>query len=317
MLGIVSLLITTVGTSINAVEKSQFEQKLLSRDFSLNSLSGTNVGGGYGDSPIYPEEEWCQERITLLQRSLHSANRKLNAPVKGGQSAQHIHYEAIKVLVRGLNRAAEQEPGSNVFTRIAVETGLQLVEVLNFADPKKSPDQHETDYYTLVKYFEFVIEQVANKLDLQGYIPYLKATESDYGHFRNRLERRFVAYAQIKLDWINRYLARVNPINPDLGELRAVPRGSAKNYLAAAQIVALSTAQDLANSLWEFRFSCAIKELMVVSESLRCYLGECDIPVDDIFIEEFYGPTDAVNFTYFSIQRIKGQIEKVSSCDYN
>lgn len=308
-----SIVLLALLTQANSARRSAFEEKLMSRKFSMVGISGTDIGGGYASIPIEEEEQWCQTQITYLQRSLHKARRKLNKTSD--------HYRANKILVKGLNRIAESSgAGSHVFTRIAVETGLELANAWGVMNPTQDMDTHRFNHYALVKYYEFVIERVSTELDMQSYIPYIKARRHNRGHgggLRSQLEKRFIRYANLKLDWINRYLARIRTDDPDYGEMIAVPRGSARNYLAAAKIIALSTAQDLANSLWEFRFSCAIDDLMVISESLSCYMQpNCQVTDDDLFLEEFDDNVEALNFTFFSIQKIRDSIKQVSSCEY-
>ena len=257
-------------------------------------MSGTDIGGGHRSGEIRSEAIWCRGRVSTLRRALRRSRMKLN------KTSSHL--EASKILVKGLEAALEGEGRKpDIFTHKALLRGLELVSRLDIINEDHNYREHMVHLNVLMKYYKFLIEEVAQKLDMQGYIPYLYSNR-DEAEYRN-LENRFVRFSRMQIEWVNGELAR---ISENMGEALIVPVGNARSYLVAAELMTLFTGRDLTYSLWEKRFSCAIEDLADLNLSLQRY--------NQGNIDEFEDDKYAVNIVYFNLDNIIEQLAKVDSC---
>lgn len=255
--------------------------------------SGTNIGGGNNGSEYLAT--WCRGQTSLLRNVRDRARLKLDST--GDYNA------ANKILNNGLVQALSSvENNNDSFLVKSLTRGLTIAGQLNATSGGVSERKAMATNHILNNYYEFIIEVVAKDLDLNAHIPYL----SDAGDMDQRaahFEEAFVQYAHAQLQWI-----LVNLVNTvRIGDkFQVVPVGDARSVLKVALTLSGATAEDLDESLWNRRFSCAISSLQKLNESLKDY----DLGNREMFEDE----KQALTYTTQEISRIARTLKLSESC---
>lgn len=286
-----SLIILTmaiVGTSFNAnarVAREGGAEK-------VSKGSGTNIGGGNNGSEYLAT--WCRGQTSLLKSVRDRANLKLDNT--GDYNA------ANKILNNGLVQALSNVESNNTsFLVKSLTRGLTIAGQLNATSGGVSERKAMATNHILNNYYDFIIEVVAKDLDLNAHIPFLESSEMDESaaHF----EEAFVKYAHAQLQWILSTL--VNEVR--IGDkTQIVPVGDARSILKVALTLSGATAEDLEESLWNYRFSCSILDLKALNESLKEY----DLGNTEMFEDE----KQALTFTTKKIREISRTLILRDSC---
>lgn len=236
--------------------------------------SGTNIGGGVSSFDL--DLQWCRSRVTYLEdkrtkTSLYLIN-------------SNNYYKASMKLIVAMKKAYEYQKSVNrhSFTEKALERGLLMASKLGIPSPTEDYIGLRDQYQLLDSYLYFVINTVAKKLDIEVFIPYLKNPKQfDITYF----EKNFVNYAQEQMNWV---VDNLTYMGKSVNGFEAMPVGPAANFLQVAEIMALSTANDLLSSIWKYRFSCAIEKLFYTFENARNYNnGDRDELINDRYAVQF------------------------------
>lgn len=243
-------LIQIMNDSRKVEEVIRVEEQILRR-----VESGTNIGGGYATSDDL--SAWCNTSRMILETYYTEAKFQ-------GRN----FYEANKLLSKGLYLAHGKIANDNnsTFTFKALARGLELVNLIGAIDPMSSKESLESANNVLNHYYDFILGTVTKSLDLAAVVPLLSDLEScsdcrvDFEMF----EYRFVEYAKMQLKFI---------LISTLGKKNGVfyPIGNSEHFLRSLELFAEKTGEDLKNSLWKQRFSCAIAELDVLHMQLTLF----------------------------------------------
>lgn len=255
---------------------------------------GTNVGGGTISSDI--SFHWCCSSAVTLEEYLSLSKLKLNSTGS--------YYQANKILVNGMIAGLKSNNKSaHTFTFKALERGLQIASFLGVGKPYNCRKANWRFNNILKKYYKFVLKHVSRDLDLNGYVPYLEA-QSNLNI--REFESRFVKYASSQLIWMNDNLTTGRIIS---GEGEIAPVGDASDYLLVAQLMSIFTAEDLINSLWNKRFTCAIEKLINLHDIILRYDPKGNHEMSE---HEYEDDRIAVNMVSYKLEEI---IKKISSND--
>ncbi|EQC45817.1 hypothetical protein M899_1364 [Bacteriovorax sp. BSW11_IV] len=243
-------LIQIMNDSRKVEEVVRVEEQILSR-----VESGTNIGGGFATSDDL--SIWCNTSNMILETYYTEAKFQ-------GKN----FFEANKLLSKGLYLAHGKIANENnsTFTLKALARGLELVNLIGAIDPMSSKESLESANNVLNHYYDFILSAVTKSLDLSAVIPLLSDLEScsDCRVDFEKFEYRFVEYAKMQLKFIS---------IATLGKKNGVfyPVGNSEHFLRALELFSEKTKEDLRNSLWKERFSCAIAELDVLYMQLTLF----------------------------------------------
>ena len=287
-----TLLILTLvlGTSLTAQARVDRE----SPGEKMSKGSGTNIGGGNSGSEYLAT--WCRGQSSLLRNFKDRARLKLE---NTGDSNL-----ANKILTDGIVQALSNGASAKEsFLHKSLTRGLTIANHLG-ASLGGTPDRKaRTTNLILNSYYDFMLETVAKNLDLNGKIPYLEATGENMDERAARFEQNFVIYATTQLDWILGTLIKEERVN---GKIQAFPTGDARSILKVALTLSAATASDLDESLWNYRFSCAISDLEMLNETLKAY--------DQGNKEMFEDEKQALTYTASELKRISRTLRLAESC---
>ncbi len=224
------------------------------------SGSGTNIGGGNNSSEYLAT--WCRGQQSLLRNYRDRAQLKLNN--SGNYNISN------KILTDGIVQALSSLNGQqSTFLSKSLQRGLVISRQLNAATATDERKAMST-YYVLSNYYNFMIETVARDLDLNGFIPF-----ESHGGERNSMnpammtfEQNFVIFANTQLTWV---LANMMGQTKIGSRLLTTPVGDAKSVIKISLTLTEATAEDLDESLWNHKFSCAISDLKNLSFELNQY----------------------------------------------
>ncbi len=254
--------------------------------------SGTNIGGGNTSHEF--TAQWSRNQIATLQKYKKRARTKLNR--------RGDYFAANKILVNGMKVVLMKTTTNTSFTRKALVRGVAIANFIGAGKPGHSNRTNRSIHNILNQYYHFVIDDVARNLDLYSYIPYLRRDRA-VAFDATVFERNFVAYAAAQLKWVNDHLAT---LSYHRREMQITPIGNSEEYLFVSQLTTMNTAKDLTESLWSYRFACAIDALTVLNESIANYnLGNRDIYEDE---------KDAIATIYIEIEDNINKISKNDSC---
>ncbi len=287
-----SLIILTlfIGTTFTA------QARKVDREGSTEKVSkgsGTNIGGGNNGSAYLAT--WCRGQSSLLRNFRDRARLKLDNT--GDYNA------ANKILNDGMVQALSSGGANESFLHKSLVRGLTISNHLGATLGGNSERKAFAANHILINYYEFIIETVAKNLDLNGHIPYLEASGEEMNDRAARFEETFVTYASSQLDWVLSTL--INEVR--LGaKTQVVPVGDAKSIVKVALTLSGATATDLEDSLWNYRFSCAISDLKMLNETLKTY--------DQGNKEMFEDEKQALTYISTELKRISRTLRLKESC---
>ena len=285
------VLTLTLGTSITAQARIVDRE---SSDTKMSKGSGSNIGGGNTGSEYLAT--WCRGQTSLLRNYKDRANLKLD-----NTGDYNI---ANKILTDGIVQALSA--GANAkdsFLHKSLVRGLTISTHLG-AGLGGTPERKAMAANNILnKYYDFMIEVVAKDLDLNGHIPYLNSSNEDMDATAARFEARFVSYAAAQLQWITDNLVKQSRLG---NKMQTVPVGDARSVIKVALTLTAGTAADLDESLWNYRFSCSIGDLQILSNDLRTY----DQGNREMFEDEKQALTHATS----EIRRISKSLNAADNC---
>lgn len=287
-----TLVLLTLLISIGASAKERIVQR---EDMTnMSKGSGTNIGGGNTGSEYLAT--WCKGQTSLLRNFQERALLKLDNT--GDYNITN------KILVDGMQKALtnSQEAGAS-FLHKSLIRGLKIATYLDAGRPGMVEKKAMTTYYTLISYYDFMINVVGKQLDLGAQIPYMNASLDEMDQRAATFEAAFVDYARSQLAWITRNLIEERRIGY---ELEVFPRGDVRSITKIAIVLTAATATDLEDSLWNYRFSCAISDLNTLSESLKLY--------DQGNMEMFENQKQALGHISKELNRIIQTLRERNSC---
>ncbi len=251
-----AIIIATLIIGISAQAKV-VDREVVSK--ASKSGSGTNIGGGNNGSEYLAT--WCRGQTSLLRNFKDRARLKLD-----NTGDYNI---ANKILTDGIVQALSNSSNNNeTFLHKSLERGLTISNHLGASLGGNPERKAMAANHILNNYYDFIIETVAKNLDLNGKLPYMSADNSDMDERAARFEQNFVIYASTQLNWILETLVK----EVRLGDkVQTVPVGDARSVLKVALTLTAATSSDLDESLWNYRFSCAISDLNILNDTLKAY----------------------------------------------
>lgn len=286
-----ALLILTMVLTTTIVAEAKNVDREMAR---ASTGSGTNVGGGNISSEYL--STWCRGQSSLLRNFRDRARLKLE---NTGD-----YKLANKILTDGMIQAlGTGNEATQTFLHKSLVRGLTISTQLGATQVGTSEKKGMITNNILNNYYEFMIGTVARDLDLNGQIPYLNSGRDRLDERAAQFETKFVLYAITQLDWISQNLVKEVRFG---NRTQVVPVGDARSVLKVILTLTGATATDLNESLWNYRFSCAISDLNVLNESLKAY--------DQGNKEMFEDEKQALVYASTEVARISKTLSLKESC---
>jgi hypothetical protein len=256
---------------------------------------GSNIGGGNNGSEYLAT--WCRGQTSLLRNYRDRAHLKV--------SNTGDYNLANKILNDGMIQALKslKEDNSSFLAR-SLARGLEIARNLEATSAKGSERKSMVTNNIMSHYYDFMLETVARNLDLGAYIPYMQSSQEQMDERATHFEENFAFYASTQLDWITANLTSEVRLG---NKIIVVPVGDAKSLIKVAMILTKGTADDLSDSLWNYRFSCAISDLQVLNQTISSY--------DQGNREMFDDEKVAVDYLANEIKRISRTLRLKMSCN--
>lgn len=256
---------------------------------------GSNIGGGNNGSEYLAT--WCKSQSSLLRNYRDRAALKVN---NTGDYAL-----ANKILDDGMVQALKTfKTDQESFLAKSLARGLEISRNLEATSAKNTERKAMVINNILANYYDFMLETVAKNLDLGAYIPYIQSNDEQMDVNAAHFEENFVMYATSQLDWILSNLTRTTRLGD---KTIVVPVGDAKSLVKVAMILIKGTSDDLQDSLWNYRFSCAISSLEILNDTISSY--------DQGNREMFDDERVAVGYLSSEISRISNTLHYKTSCN--
>lgn len=256
---------------------------------------GSNIGGGNNGSEYIAT--WCKTQSSLLR------NYRDRALLKVSNTGDYAL--SNKILNDGMIQALKAFKGNqDSFLARSLSRGLEIARNLEATNSLNSERKAMVINNILISYYDFMLETVIRDLDLGAYIPYIQADDASMNERAAHFEENFVTYAASQLDWILNTLTRQTRLGD---KTIIVPVGDAKSLVKVATILIKGTGEDLEDSLWNYRFSCAISDLQTLNETITSY--------DQGNREMFDDEKTAVNYLSSELRRISRNLHHQSSCN--
>lgn len=256
---------------------------------------GSNIGGGNNGSEYLAT--WCKTQSSLLR------NYRDRALLKVSNTGDYAL--ANKILNDGIIQALKTFKGEqDSFLARSLSRGLEIARNLEATNSLNSERKAMVINNILISYYDFMLERVIRDLDLGAYIPYIQADNDSMNERAAHFEENFVIYAASQLDWITDTLTRQTKLGD---KTIVVPVGDAKSLVKVAMILIKGTSEDLEDSLWNYRFSCAISDLQILNETISSY--------DQGNREMFDDEKTAVNYLSNELRRISRTLHLKTSCN--
>lgn len=277
---------TTITANARVVEREDSAR--------VSKGSGSNIGGGNVGSEYLAT--WCKGQTSLLRNYKERARLKLDNT--GDYNV------ANKLLASGIEQAlASGTNAKESFLHKSLVRGLTITTHLG-AGLGGSPERKAMVANNILNsYYDFMIEAVAKNLDLNGQIPYMNASEANMDVRAAHFEETFVTYASSQLKWILENLIKETRLG---NRTQTVPVGDARSVIKVTLTLAAGTAKDLDESLWNYRFSCAINELNMLTDTLAAY--------DQGNMEMFEDEKQALDYTAKELRRISKSLSAADAC---
>lgn len=256
---------------------------------------GSNIGGGNIGSEYMAT--WCKNQSSLLRNFRDRAQLKVNNT--GDYNL------ANKILNDGMIQALQAlKDNYNSFLARSLARGLEISRNLEATTGKNAERKAMVINSILSSYYNFMLNTVVRDLDLGAYLPYIQSPQDQMDKRAAYFEQYFVAYASSQLSWITENLTQ----EARLGDrLIVVPVGDAKALIKVAIILTKGTAEDLEDSLWNHRFSCAIADLQILNDTITSY--------DQGNREMFDDEKVAVDYLSKELKRISRSLRLSSTCN--
>lgn len=230
---------------------------------------GTDIGGGTGSSEFVMD--WCRSKYSTLKRYQDQSRLKL--------STTSDYLEANRILVKGMLAALNGSQSNTTFIYRSLLRGIEIAERLHVKDPNNTERSNQVNNYILDSYYKFMINEVASRLDIEVYVPYLSAIERKADFDVTEFEKRFINFAKEQLSWLNTSLSTTTKLG---NSMIRIPTGDSRDYLEIAEVLTAETAKDLRSSLWSAQFECAAQALEYASQEVAEYnRGNREIYPDD------------------------------------
>lgn len=277
---------TTITAQARIVEREGAER--------VSKGSGTNIGGGNVGSEYLAT--WCKGQTSLLRNYKERARLKLDNT--GDYNV------ANKLLASGIEQALTNgSAAKESFLHKSLVRGLTISNHLGAGLGGNPERKAMVANNILNSYYDFMIEVVAKNLDLNGQIPYMNASADNMDARAARFEETFVTYASSQLNWILDNLVKESRIG---NKTQTTPVGDARSVIKVALTLASGTATDLDESLWNYRFSCAISDLNMLTDTLKAY--------DQGNMEMFEDEKQALDYTAKELRRISRSLQSADAC---
>jgi hypothetical protein len=261
----------------------------------MKSDGGSNIGGGNIGSEYLAT--WCRSQSSLLR------NYRDRALLKVSNTGDYNL--ANKILTDGIIQALKSNKGdSDSFLVRSLNRGLEISRNLDATSAKNPERKAMVTNNILISYYNFMLETVVKDLDLGAYIPYIQSNDEQMDERAAHFEENFIIYASVQLDWIISNLTRESRLGD---KTIVVPVGDAKALIEVAIILTKGTTEDLDDSLWNRRFSCAISDLQILNETITSY--------DQGNKEMFDDEKVAVGYLSHEIKRISRTLILKESCN--
>ncbi len=261
----------------------------------LKADGGSNIGGGNNGSEYMAT--WCKNQSSLLRNYRDRAHLKV--------SNTGDYNIANKILNDGMVQALNALKGNNdSFLARSLARGLEISRNLEATSAKNVDRKAMVTNNILSSYYDFMLETVARNLDIGAYIPYIQSSGEQMDERAAHFEESFVTYASSQLDWILDNLTSTTRLGD---KTITVPVGDAKSLIKVSMILLKGTSEDLEESLWNYRFSCAISDIQVLNETITSY--------DQGNREMFEDEKSAVNYLSSEINRISRSLQLRTSCN--
>lgn len=280
-----------IGTNLTAEAKPVQREAMSAK---ASSGSGTNVGGGNNGSEYL--STWCKGQTSLLRNYRDRARIKLDNT--GDYNA------ANKILTDGMVQALTSGgKAKETFLHKSLVRGLSISKILGSNKDSGAERKAMITNHILDSYYDFVLETIAKDLDLNGHLPFLGADDGEMDRKAAKYEENFVLYASKQLDWIQGNLVKEVRLG---SRYQTVPVGDAKSVLKVIIVLSSGVTTDLDESLWSYRFSCAISDLTILNGSLKDY--------DQGNKEMFEDEKQALSYASQEIKRISKTLTLKESC---
>lgn len=261
----------------------------------ISPESGTNIGGGNNGSEYLAT--WCKNQSSLLR------NYRDRSILKVKNTGDYLL--ANKILNDGMIQALKSLKENNgSFVAKSLTRGLEIARNLEATSAGNSERKLMIINNILVSYYDFMLDRVIKDLDIGAYIPYIQSSKEQMNERAAHFEENFVIYATSQLDWIIYNLTSETRLG---NKTISVPVGDTKSLVKVALVLTQGTNSDLEDSLWNYRFSCAISDLQILNETISSY--------DQGNREMFDDERSAVNYIVSEIKRISRSLHSKTSCN--
>lgn len=260
----------------------------------LKSDGGSNIGGGNNGSEYLAT--WCKGQSSLLRNYRDRALLKVSNTGDFNLANKILHDGIIQAL-------KSNQSDSESFLSKSLTRGLEISRNLEATSAKNADRKAMVINNILINYYDFVLETVIKDLDLGAYIPYMQSSHDQLDLRAAHFEENFVIYASAQLEWILANLTKETKLGD---KTIVVPVGDAKALIKVAMTLTKATAEDLEESLWNRRFSCAIGDLQILNETITSY--------DQGNREMFDDEKIAVGYLASEIKRIARTLKLKESC---
>lgn len=277
---------TTLTTEARVIDREGSER--------VSKGSGSNIGGGNIGSEYLAT--WCRGQTSLLRNYKDRAALKLDNTGDYNIANKLLNDGIVQALTSG-SEAKES------FLHKSLVRGLTIATHLGAGLGGNTERKAMIANNILNSYYDFMINVVAKNLDLNGQIPYLNATSEDMDARAARFEETFVDYASSQLNWILTNLVKETRLG---NKTQTVPVGDARSVIKVALTLTAGTATDLDESLWNYRFSCAISDLQILTNDLKAY--------DQGNKEMFEDEKQALTHASTEIRRISKSLSSRENC---
>jgi hypothetical protein len=251
--------------------------------------SGTNIGGGNLGSEYIAS--WCRGQTSLLRNYLSRADLKVE---HSGDYAS-----ANKILNNGIIQAlSDNTNGNDAILVRSLNRGLEIARSLEATSAKNSERKSFVVNNVLRSYYNFMINTVANNVG-----EYTIGHRDDMDRDATLIEKKFVEYASQQLNWITQNLVSESRLG---NKMQIIPVGEARSVLKVMLTLSAGTSEDLNDSLWNRRFSCAIQDLNVLNDTLTQY--------DQGNREMFDDEKEALTYATTELRRVASNITLNNSC---
>lgn len=210
---------------------------------------------------------WCDKITSILRRELRRAHLEYS---------QNRLYISEQILIDALVAAAqsiEVDPTlGGPMTKTLIDRGLLASEALDQAFNACNGFDQISKLNFLFEWVQLVI-QVESEFDKPRYIPF----RYQYNRCADRcppefhlaeFERQLIKYSKKQLEFITTHFTE---IANHAGQQVVIPIGNPRVMLVLAELASTSVCNDLSSNLHAYNFACSVRDLELLSQSLKGY----------------------------------------------